>query len=267
MVFFRRPTGGRGVIYGLYQSATGVLTNSYRQDVIANNLANAETVGFKRNLPLFHERLAEAIAARGAGPRSSDPMLDLIGGGLLVSPTAVDTSQGDLEATGNPLDIAIMGSGFFAVQDGTETRLTRDGRFMIDRAGNLVMANGSGNRVLDDRGRPIQIDAALAPQLVITDDGQISANGAPLARLGLFDVPNPAQLAKRGGTLLSYPESAEYKPATGVLQSGFVERSNVDPTLELTQLMDAQRQIEANANMIRYQDQTLGTRVNEVGKI
>ena len=80
-------------------------------------------------------------------------------------------------------------------------------------------------------------------------------------------MPQPQQLVKHGGTLLSYPTPKSLLPAGGTLRSGFIERSNVDPTIELTQLMDAQRQLEANANMIRYQDQTLGKLVNEVGKI
>lgn len=251
--------------YGLYLSATGVLTNSYRQDVIANNLANSETVGFKRTLPLFRERLAEAITARQ--PRSSDPLLDSIGGGLLAEPTTVDFTQGELEHTGRNLDVAIQGNGYFAVRDGNEVRLTRDGRLAIDRNGNLVLGNGSGNRVLDARMRPIVIDPAAALNLQITEDGQISADGEPLGRIALFDVPDPSVLVKRGGTLLSYPADLRLRPSAASIRSQFLERSNVDPILEMTQLLDAHRQIEANANMIRYQDQTLGKLVNEVGKI
>ena len=139
--------------YGMYLSATGVLTNSYRQDVIANNLANAETVGFKRNLALFHERLAEQIVARQTGApgfEASDPLFDLMTGGTLAAPTAVDTRQGELEHTGNTLDVAIQGSGYFVVQHGNEKQLTRDGRFMLDRAGNLILANSPvGVEIID----------------------------------------------------------------------------------------------------------------------
>src|ERR1043165_5413396 len=120
--------------YGLYLSATGVLTNSHRQDVIANNLANSETVGFKRNLALFQQRRTEADSQGAAGlSDQTDPLLEKIGGGLLLSPTYVDHSQGTLEQTGQNLDVAIHGDGFFAVQDGKQTRLTRDGRFLVDQ--------------------------------------------------------------------------------------------------------------------------------------
>src|SRR3954454_7131920 len=88
------------MIYGLYLSATGVMANAHRQDVIANNLANSETVGFKRDVTSFQERLTEAQAQRGP----TNPLLENIGGGLLVHPTAIDFTQGELETTGNNLD-------------------------------------------------------------------------------------------------------------------------------------------------------------------
>ena len=109
--------------YGLYLSATGVLANTYRQDVIANNLANAETVGFKRHLATFQQRPVESHFQ--GRPDLSDPTLDNIGGGFLVAPTQVDTSQGEFEPTGNNLDAAIFGNGFFAVQNKGKTQLTR----------------------------------------------------------------------------------------------------------------------------------------------
>src|SRR5215210_5206856 len=105
------------MIYGLYLSAGGVVANSYRQDVLANNLANAETVGFKRNIPLFQQRLTESQQRQmtGQGASWSDPLMERIGGGLLASPTLTDGTQGELEHTGSPMDVAIQGDGFFAV--------------------------------------------------------------------------------------------------------------------------------------------------------
>src|SRR2546421_5208905 len=107
------------MIYGLYQSATGVLTNSYRQDVIANNIANSETVGFKKDLALFQQRPTEA-QARGLR-HATNPLLEALGGGILASPTAMNPEQGDLENTGNNLDVAIQGSGYFKVNDNGQT--------------------------------------------------------------------------------------------------------------------------------------------------
>jgi flagellar basal-body rod protein FlgG len=255
------------MIYGLYLSATGVLTNSYRQDVIANNLANAETVGFKRSLALFQERRAEA--QEQGRDNASNPMLDKIGGGMLLAPTYVDQSQGTLEETGNNLDVAIHGQGFFTVKDGSEIRLTRNGRFMVDRQGYLILADGSpDHRVLDSASKPIRLGGVPQSEISIDREGSISAGQEVLARLAFVDVPDPGALRQRGGTLLNYPGDVKRLPrAQGTIQSRFVESSNVDPTTELTQLINAQRQLEANASMIRYQDQALGRLVNDVGKI
>src|SRR5437588_7471981 len=127
---FRRRSGR--MIYGLYLSATGVLANSYRQDVIANNIANSETIGFKRDLALFQQRRTEA-QERGSG--ASNAMLEALGGGALALPMQVDTSQGEMEPTDKNLDAAIEGRGFFTVMDNGQTRLTRNGHFMVNRAG------------------------------------------------------------------------------------------------------------------------------------
>jgi len=254
------------MIYGLYLSASGVMSSTYRQDVIANNLANSETAGFKRDLPLFQERLTAAQELRGA--RQSDPLLEGLGGGLLVSPTAVDTTPGDLDNTGEPLDVAIQGSGFFAVANPgqpDQARLTRNGRFMLDREGNLVLSDMSGHKVLGADGTPIHFTPG--GKIAVTANGTISQDGKDVAKIGLFDVPHPEKLVKAGGTLLNYPNSKELVPGTSNLRGEFIERSNVDPTTEMAELMDAQRQLEANANMIHYQDSTLQLLCNSVGKI
>ena len=85
--------------------------------------------------------------------------------------------------------------------------------------------------------------------------------------MGLFDVSDPTKLVPKGGNIIDYSKAGDLKSATGTMRSQFTERANVDPAIELTQLMDAQRQLEANANMIRYQDETLGKAVTDVGKL
>ena len=147
------------MIYGMYQSAAGVMTNSYRQDVIANNLANAETVGFKKDLAQFQQRRTEA-QERGT-EKSTNALLENLGGGVFASPTVADLSQGELEPSSNNMDVAIEGKGFFAVRDHGQVRLTRDGRFMSDREGHLAMANNSGQLVLDDKNEPISLNPPL----------------------------------------------------------------------------------------------------------
>lgn len=253
------------MIYGLYLSASGIMTSAYRQDVIANNLANSETIGFKRDLAIFQERRT-ALRESGVAGQYSDPVLEKIGGGILSAPTLVDSHQGDLENTGNPLDIGIQGEGFFSVVNAKgEKHLTRNGSFMVDRNGDLILSTEQGQHVTDSSGKPIHFDQP--GRVEIDKSGNVTLDGKPVAVIGLVDVASHDKFIKEGSTLLTYPDAGQTHPASGVMLSGFQERANVDPTSELAQLMDAQRQLEANANMIKYQDSTLQRLVNDVGKI
>jgi flagellar basal-body rod protein FlgF len=249
------------MIYGLYLSASGIAANSYRQDVIANNLANSETTGFKRDVAAFRQRLTAAGEGRAIGGWS-DPALEGLGGGLFAMPTTIDLSQGSTQETGSPLDVAIEGNGFFAAQENGQTKLTRAGRFTVSRDGQLVLS--SGQRVLDAAGQPITLSPGAPVSIDV--DGQISQAGQAVAHLGVFDVEDKTALTKAGGNLLNLNDSPLH-PVVPRLRSQFIENSNVEPATEMADLMDAQRQLEANANMIHMQDETLQRLVNDVGKI
>jgi len=252
------------MLYGLYLSASGVMANAHRQDVIANNLANSETVGFKRDLPLFQQRLTEAEQRRALRNRTNLD-LEALGGGLLVAPTSIDHQNGDLEPTGRSLDVAIEGRGFLGVRDSNRTLLTRDGRLMVSSAGDLITAGANPRRVLDQRGNPIRVDPRL--DVRIDETGRVHQNEAVVAELGLFDVPNEQDLVKLGESMFLPPQGVALRRGEGLIRGGFLERANVEPATELTLLLETQRMLEANANMIRYQDQMLSRLVNEVGKI
>jgi flagellar basal body rod protein FlgG len=251
------------MLYGLYLSATGIITSAYKQDVVANNLANSESIGFKRDVATFQQRLTEA-QMRGR-PDLSNPLLEQLGGGTFAAPTLVDSRQGELEPTGNPMDVAIEGDGYFAVTDKGQSRLTRNGQFVVDKNGQLILSNAEGQPVLDPQGKPIKL---LPNQpATIASDGTITQGGKAVGALGVFDVADRGKLMKKGGTLLAHGEQKLQPAKNATLRTEFIERANVDPAAELAELMSTQRQLEANANMIRYQDQTLGRLVNEVGKI
>lgn len=265
------------MIYGLYLSAGGVMTCSHKQDVIANNLANSDVPGFKRDIPLFQQRMTEAEQRRmtGAPPRWSDPTLEKLGGGMLVMPNSPDGAAGGMEHSGNPLDVAIEGDGFFAVRQASKEAggepgkisLTRNGQFQLDREGYLVLGTEDAPQVLDANRQPIKM-APDGGTIAIGTDGSITQGERTVGRLGTFTVADKGKLSKAGGTLLSYPDADGLTAVTNpLLHSEFTEQSNVDPTTELTELMQVQRLLEANANMIRAQDQTLSKLVNEVGKI
>ena len=192
------------MIYGMYLSATGVLTNAYRQDVIANNIANSETVGFKRDL-----RRSASVPPRpssGGLGFGSDPLLSNIDSGMFLSPTKIDMTPGEAEPTGNEMDVAIQGDGYFAVQKDGQTHLTRNGQFQRSRDGHLVLSTDISQNVLDSRQNAIQFDSTLP--ITIGRDGTITQNGKTVANLGVFNVPDSTQLKKDGATLMSAPAGA-----------------------------------------------------------
>jgi flagellar basal-body rod protein FlgF len=185
---------------------------------------------------------------------------------VLVAPGLVDSQQGDLENTGNPLDLGIQGGGYFTVSDGKTKSLTRDGAFMLNNAGDLVLSSSQKQHVLDEQGNPIHI-AGGGASIQVLSNGQMLQNEQPVAKLQLVDVADPSKFTKRGANLLVYPADGDLRPANGEMHGGFQERANVDPTHELVDLMDTQRQLEANANMIKTQDSMLDKLVNDVAKI
>jgi len=252
------------MIYGLYLSASGVLTNTYRQDVITNNIANSETVGFKKDLALLQQR---PTAAEELGrPGQTNPLLEPIGGGLLAADTVVDSRPGEIEPTGNNLDVALQGRGFLAVTKGGQTNLTRNGQMVINRSGQLALSNDPTETFLDYRQKAINLD--MQYPATISADGTITQNGKVVDRLGLFNIADQSLLSKQGNTLLGLPATGgALQAATPTVRSGFIERSNVDPATELTDLMETQRELEANANMMHIQDETLDKLVNDVGRV
>lgn len=251
------------MIYGLYLSATGITTNAHQQDVIANNIANADTNGFKRSMALVKAREVEARVMQASG--LSNPLLDDIGGGQLLSPTYVDFTQGTIEQTSNPLDTAVVGDGFLAVRQGNDTRLSRAGVLMIDEQGRLITAQG--HEVLDTAQKPINLKGVPTTDLLIGTHGEVRRGQEQLAQIGLFGADKPQNVKPIGENLYALTGAAQLVPATGQLVGGAIEMSNVEPANELTRLMEVQRLLEANANMIKYQDATLAKLVNEVGKI
>lgn len=259
------------MIYGMYRSAAGLMTANYRQAVIANNLANVETTGFKKDLAITQQRQMAAQELPSLR-RFHDRFFDQLGGGTLVSPTYTDLSQGSLEVTGRPLDAAIVGPGFFVVERDGQRMLTRNGNFELDRDGRLMLDDGTRTRVLSADMSPIVLDP-LAPT-EINAEGQIVQRGVPVSRLAVKSA-DVGSLEKVGGQMLALRASAGGSEAVGglpdaaaaVVRGGALERSNVDPASELTAMIEAQRLLEANANLIRYQDQTLGRLVNDVGKV
>jgi len=248
--------------YGLYISAEGAHAQSTRLEVIANNLANVDTVGFKRELAVFQARYAEETE-RGQDYPGSGSINDL-GGGVLVRQTKTDFSPGPLKHTGVPTDMAIQGEGFFLVEKDGESFLTRAGNFSINADGELVTQYGQRQyAVLTDAGTPVVIDPDNGPWQLMPS-GAIRQAGT-VQNLALVRPASLGDLVKTGENVFRpladpQPLAANERSVAG----GYLEMSGVQPTAEMIDLIEASRAVEANINMMQTQDEMLSGLVNRV---
>lgn len=249
--------------YGMYISAEGAGVQSRRLEVIANNLANVDTVGFKRELAICQARYAEAIQL-GLQPPGLGA-IDDVGGGVEMRQTNTDLSPGALRGTDVPTDLAIEGEGFFLVQKGDQQLLTRAGNFRLTADGQLVTQQGYN--VLSDARTPIVINPAAGPWKV-TPEGFISQPGGAVQALAIVRPAEAAELAKVGENLFRtqgepQPVAAEHRRVA----VGYLEASAVRPTTEMTSLIEASRLFEANVSLLRAQDQMLGGLINRMLRV
>lgn len=247
------------MIYGLYQSAAGMLVNQYRQAVIANNLANVETPSFKRRIASFSERLIEAQSRIGAAQHR---LLDNMTGGVWPTRTSADWRPGPIDVTDNPLDVAIIGEGFFGVQTPDGPGYTRIGRFAVDAQGRLVTAT-EGWVVLDEQGNEIILPLG-SQNVSIGADGSVLADGKRVARLQVVVFDDLNSLGNLGKGLLT--GRAQARPISAHLRVGALEGSNVEPMYEMAAMIEAYRAYELNAQMVSLQDATLGRLVNDLAR-
>lgn len=247
------------MLYGLYLSAQGAEAQSARLDVISNNLANSDTTGFKRDLAVF--RAHQPFDVRHGSQRSLPGNLNAHSGGVSVAEVATDFANGPLKRTGNSLDVALQGPGFFQVGEDARPFLTRNGQFTLDAENRLVTAD-TGLAVLDDGGGAIQLPTGVR-DIQIASDGNITVNipgGEPqsIGRLGVVAPGSLDQLQKTGNSLYTANGSvAPVEDADIHVEQAHLEGSGVNPVHEMTQMIDASRAFEANVNMAKYQDESL----------
>jgi flagellar basal-body rod protein FlgF len=243
--------------YGLYLSAEGAYVQSRRLDVLANNMANVSTPGFKRDVSLFQSRLAQAV--QEGQVQNGGRGVDNIGGGVKVLGTQTDFSRGPLAQSKLDTDLSINGDAFFLVRHGNKDMLTRAGNFQLTAAGRLVTQDG--DPVISDDGNPVEIDPDAGPWQ-ITPDGAVSQGGDSI-RLALVRPRSLGDLTKVGGNLfapLAPPAPIPDEERQVAWHS--VEQSTVKPASEMMELIEASRAFEANVNLIHTQDEMLGTLIS-----
>jgi len=247
--------------YGIYISAEGAQAQGRRMEILANNLANVETPGFKRDLATLQARYAEETK-RGTDYFGSHTINDL-SGGVMVRDSRTDFSPGSLRKTDISTDMALNGDGFFVVDKGGEKHLTRAGNFRVTAAGQLQTQNGYS--VLSEDGQPITLDPEAGP-FSVQGDGTITQGGASVT-LAVAKPKSFGDLVKVGENLFKPLAPTESLPATDRhVSQGYQEMSSVKPTTEMMELIEASRSFEANTNIIRSQDQMLGGLINRVLK-
>lgn len=251
------------MIQGLWQSAAGLQTQEYRQAIIANNLANVDTPGFKPDRITFHERLSAARAADG--PRVRHPVLDNLPGGVFETPVYTDFSQSGFMATGGALDVAVAGKGFLVVQTPEGPRYTRDGSMLMDKDGALVH-QATNRPMADARGRAIVLDRNSTESIHIDDTGRVMQGDEVVAELGLVDFADQSVLEKTGDNLLDAGGALPIE-ASGTLLQRNLESSGVDSVSSLVEMIEATRTYQMNATLLTLQDESLSRVVNDVGRI
>lgn len=249
------------MIKGLYSAFNGMASAWRYQDMLANNVANSSTVGFKREVAAtqsFADVLLSQqtpvpapIAARIQG------IVGQIGTGSFVADFQTDFTQGEFQMTGQPLDFA-LDEGFFAVQaaDGT-IRYTRDGRFTRDTNGNLL--NNAGDSVLDVNGAPIILGGGVVN---VDRSGTVLVDGVEVARLQGLDFA-PGELARDGAAY--FTSTATGTPVEGGVRQGFLEQANTNLIEDMTSMLAVQRTYQANQAVLAKLDGTLEAAAGQIG--
>lgn len=257
------------MLRGLYTAWTGMANEQKRLDVISNNMANSNTVGYKGDRVVsqsFDDVLG--IKIRDGSQAYHNEAIGNLSLGVKIGEVYTDHSQGSVRETGGTLDAALSGSGFFTIKvtdatGQTHTRYTRDGRFMLTKDGLLVDADGNA---VQGEGGDIVIDPS-AKSIAISPQGQITVDGTVVDTLNIVDFEDYDYLKKYGNTMFEPVEGATLKEATAEVLQGYTEQSNIQVVKEMVDMITITRAYEAGQKVIRSYDSMLDRAVNQVGKV
>ena len=284
------------MLKGLYTAYTGMINEQHRMDVMTNNLANADTNGYKKegatsqafdsmlaykikdlseagNLPKLISKTKTIDANEVNNEANPDYLQNRVRKvgmnlGVKIGENYVDFSEGPIKETGNTFDLAISDRGFFAIEytnkaGVTSVKYTRDGNFAMDRQGYLVTQDG--DFVLDDTGRRIRMDTALP--VSIDRGGNITQDGTLVATIGLTDFEDYNYLEHFGENYFEPIAGATEIEAESDIYSGYLEMANMSIVTEMVNMIAIQRHYESNQRVITTFDETLDIAVNQIGKV
>lgn len=258
------------MLKGLYTAYTGMVNEQNRMDILTNNLANASTVGFKKEgstSQSFDSILTVKIKDQSVGLQNVQK-LGTNNPGVKIGENYTDFTQGSFRVTDNTYDLALAGDGFFTIEftnkaGETSTMYTRNGQFTLNREGYLVTQDG--DYVLDTQNRRIQLNTLLDSE--IGSDGTITQAGRAVARIQVTNFEDYNYLEKYGETYYRPVEGAKTTQADADVKSGYLEMANVQVVSEMVNLISITRAYESNQKIIQAYDDTLETAVTQLGRI
>ena len=227
------------MIRGFYTALSGIISSMTRQSVVADNIANVNTVGFKQSRTSQDDFELQIMNSLG-------PELGELGTGAVPTGLKLDVAQGPLQVTGNQSDLAVDGDGLFVVRAGSGTAYTRAGDFVVDVQGNLVTQQGYP--VLDTAGHTIQ----PGQPFTVGTDGTVVGTGQ---RIALVAWP-PGGVTRLGENL--YAAGGALTPASGSIRQGMLEGSNTDVALAMSDMISLQRNFQMSSRALSLQDGTIG---------
>lgn len=259
------------MVKGLYTAYTGMRNEQRRMDVLTNNLANADTTGYKKEgmtSQSFDSLLAYRIKD-GSTPGVCGKHIGDMSLGVKVGETYRDYGQGPLKVTENTFDVALAGEGFFTISftnkaGETSTLYTRDGNFNMTKEGYLVTQDG--DFVLGENGQRIQLSTTAA-ETQIDRQGRIYQDGTLRGRIGITDFEDYDYLEKYGENLFRAIDGATQQAATAEVRQGYLEAANVQTVYEMVQMIAATRAYETNQKVIQAHNESLQIAANQIGKL
>ncbi len=279
------------MVRGIFTGASGMMTTMEELNNVANNLANVNTDGYKRETTVtkaFPEMLIRRINDDGQvtfplGSYDLAPVVGKLGTGVEFNETWIRYEQGNLQETGNDFDMAMEGNGFFSVMTEDGERYTRNGNFKIDVNGFLTDSHGykvlgengairiTQNNFQIDHDGNLYVNADYTPEDFVDKAGNEWKNQIKLDRLKVVDFPERRYLQKEGHSLFRTSDfSGEaFVIPQGIrpkVYQGFLEKANVDAVIEMTRMIEVNRLYEANQRSIQTADETLSRAVNQVGR-
>jgi flagellar basal-body rod protein FlgF len=257
------------MVRGLYTAYTGMMNEQNRLDIVANNLANAATVGFKQDSATsqsFDHLLTLKI--KDSSEAFNDRTIGTMSMGVKMGEVFTDYNQGSLRSSSNTYDFALEGKGFFSLSvtdkaGNVSTQYTRNGSFTMTKDGHIVDDNG--NYLMGEGGEIVV--PTNASDVVVDQTGAVYADGNYVDSLKIADFEDYNYLSKVGDTRFSALDGAVEKTASAAVQQGYTEQSNVNVVSEMVEMISVTRAYEANQKVIKTMDQTLDLAVNSVGKV